>query len=338
MHVSSEACNSNSDNSAALPIYSMQTTKLPLGLCDDIENVNMTFLWGGIKQKKDFILSIGKKFNYREEGGLGIRRIRETSTALLEKIGWRLLKERDSLWAKVLRAKYLVTAQQPWNAQHRGSPYVWKSIVQTNQITRSVYRWKVENGRSIGFSADPWLYDIPLADMVEGRITQDEWGAKVKIYWLDSGKSTIHAIRDCEVPRQLWKESSQDTEIGWFLWKFASRLVGLQHEVGHGQRHGRTQLDNRFLSSFRATQKRQQHQGWSETIMGSGYWVSELMLDGQPRLRQNYRAYGRREKPGSDEECQFQHVWGVSIPASLERSQQECRPDGSFLGAEWGNV
>ena len=61
MHVSSEACNSNSDKSAALPIYSMQTTKLPFGLCDDIENVNLTFLWGGIKQKKDFILSIGKK-------------------------------------------------------------------------------------------------------------------------------------------------------------------------------------------------------------------------------------------------------------------------------------
>ena len=46
------------------------------------------------------------------------------------------------------------------------------------------------------------------------------------------------------------EESIQTREMEWFLCKFASRLGGLQHEVGCGQRHGRTELDYCVLSSF----------------------------------------------------------------------------------------
>ena len=45
---------------AAIPIYSMQTTKLPLGLSDDIEKVNMTFLCGGPEEKKRLLCKLGK--------------------------------------------------------------------------------------------------------------------------------------------------------------------------------------------------------------------------------------------------------------------------------------
>ena len=46
------------------------------------------------------------------------------------------------------------------------------------------------------------------------------------------------------------EESIQTREMEWFLWKFALRLGGLQHEVGRGPRHGRTELDYCVLSSF----------------------------------------------------------------------------------------
>ena len=37
---------------AAIPIYSMEMMKLPLGICDHTDRVNRTFLWGGTEEKR----------------------------------------------------------------------------------------------------------------------------------------------------------------------------------------------------------------------------------------------------------------------------------------------
>jgi len=42
----------------------------------------------------------------KEVGGLGVRRIREFNSALLGKWCWRWLTEKESLWYRVLAAKY----------------------------------------------------------------------------------------------------------------------------------------------------------------------------------------------------------------------------------------
>ena len=42
----------------------------------------------------------------KDEGGLEIKGAHEMNLALMAKLGWRLLKEKGSLWAKVLTSKY----------------------------------------------------------------------------------------------------------------------------------------------------------------------------------------------------------------------------------------
>ena len=42
----------------------------------------------------------------RENGGLGVKRLKEFNISLLGKWVWRLLEERESLWIVVIRAKY----------------------------------------------------------------------------------------------------------------------------------------------------------------------------------------------------------------------------------------
>ena len=37
---------------AAIPVYSMQTAKVPLGVCDEIGKGNRNFLWGGTEAKR----------------------------------------------------------------------------------------------------------------------------------------------------------------------------------------------------------------------------------------------------------------------------------------------
>ena len=60
-------------------------------------------------------------------------------------------------------------------------------VVAASQATEGAYRWRVGNGKLIGFWTDPWIVDIPFVEMLENNITQSEWGAKVRDYWLDSG-------------------------------------------------------------------------------------------------------------------------------------------------------
>ena len=42
----------------------------------------------------------------KEVDGLGVRRIREFNVALLGKWCWRLLEDNDSMWFRVLSARY----------------------------------------------------------------------------------------------------------------------------------------------------------------------------------------------------------------------------------------
>lgn len=41
------------------------------------------------------------------EGGLGIRKFLDVNAANLAKLGWKVLKEVDNLWVRVVTAKYL---------------------------------------------------------------------------------------------------------------------------------------------------------------------------------------------------------------------------------------
>ena len=43
----------------------------------------------------------------KDQGGLGIKKMRTLNFALMEKLAWRLLTENDALWARVVCNKYM---------------------------------------------------------------------------------------------------------------------------------------------------------------------------------------------------------------------------------------
>ena len=43
----------------------------------------------------------------KEHGGLGIKKMQEMNLAFMSKLGWKVLTNKESLWAKTLICKYV---------------------------------------------------------------------------------------------------------------------------------------------------------------------------------------------------------------------------------------
>ncbi|KAJ8447908.1 hypothetical protein Cgig2_012043 [Carnegiea gigantea] len=91
----------------AIHYYSMQSAKLLCSLCDDYDRKPRKFLWGGNVNIGKFILFPGHKSQGdKDAGGLSFKSMRQVHSKFMTKLRWRVLAEKDSLWSRVLRAKY----------------------------------------------------------------------------------------------------------------------------------------------------------------------------------------------------------------------------------------
>jgi hypothetical protein len=120
----------------------------------------------------------------REKGGLGVRRIKEFNCALLGKWVWRILEENESLWCRVLQAKFGQEGGRVSFMEGVGSNW-WRALNQVRSGTGFLdNRWLVENivrrvgdGSQTLFWKDPWLDDCPfdrsfrrLFDLAENKL------------------------------------------------------------------------------------------------------------------------------------------------------------------------
>jgi hypothetical protein len=92
---------------AALPTYVMQTTLLPQGVCNKIEKLMRNFIWGSAEENQSWhSVSWDNICKPKNQGGLGIRRIKHYNQALLMKLAWNIINNPSAMWVKILKAKY----------------------------------------------------------------------------------------------------------------------------------------------------------------------------------------------------------------------------------------
>ena len=91
-----------------IPYYTMQTTPIPTAVCDEIERITRNFIWGGSKEDRHpSLVKWDIVMMPKANGGLGLRKMRQCNMAFLSKLAWRMMGESNSLWAQVLRHKYM---------------------------------------------------------------------------------------------------------------------------------------------------------------------------------------------------------------------------------------
>lgn len=168
-----------------IPYFSMQTMFMPAGIWEAIDKRIRRFIWGGTpEQRKCHLIRWDTVTKPKEAGGLGIRATKEVNLAFMAKLGWRILVDRDSLWVRIMRAKYahgkhgveIMTSKQ-------GGSNAWKGITSAFPLIHEKIRFTVNNGRDTRFWMDSWIQDKPLQDTLGNQNLHVTSNAKVNDLW-----------------------------------------------------------------------------------------------------------------------------------------------------------
>lgn len=84
------------------------------------------------------------------------------NSSMLAKIGWRLIKEPQSLLAQVLKGKYFRDQSFMESSIPASASHGWRSILAGREVLKKGLGWAVGDGDSIQVWNDPWLsFDFP---------------------------------------------------------------------------------------------------------------------------------------------------------------------------------
>ncbi|CAL1393436.1 unnamed protein product [Linum trigynum] len=160
--------------SASIPIYPMQTEMLPMNVCRSLDRINRSFIWGDTEEKKKLHLVPWERLLLpKQSGGLGIRSTREVNLAMLAKGGWRIIKEKETLWTQLVLSKY-GKGQTHLDLLRpvQGSSFTWSSFAKAGNLLRKGCAWNIHRGNRTKFWYDIWLSQVPLQELVTDQIPE----------------------------------------------------------------------------------------------------------------------------------------------------------------------
>jgi hypothetical protein len=142
----------------AIPTFAMGCFDITKELCDQISAMIGKYWWSSQdKENKMHWLRWELLLQPKSEGGLGFRDIHTFSLAMLAKQAWRLVKNLDSLCARMLQAKYFKNGTVLNATSSYGMSYTWGNILKGVQVLKNGIIWRVGNGKDINIWTDTWL-------------------------------------------------------------------------------------------------------------------------------------------------------------------------------------
>ena len=103
--------------------------------------------------------------------------------AFLAKIGWNLCLNDQSLWVKVLKAKYFANDSYLQVEAKNDCSFTWKSILSARQLVENGVAYLIRDGKTAHFWLDTWLGNDPLILKAMGNLTELELSSTVHQYW-----------------------------------------------------------------------------------------------------------------------------------------------------------
>ncbi|QHO00044.1 uncharacterized protein DS421_13g403050 [Arachis hypogaea] len=171
----------------AIPSYVMNVVKLPKSFCKKLEGKIAKFWWAGSgKERGTHWISWKRMTKSKKDGGLGFRNLENQNIAYLAKQAWRLVKNPEVIWAKILKEMYFPDGNF-WEAKAKnGDSWVWRSLVEGKDFIRRNGRWSIGDGSNIDIWKDNWIIE----------------GGSIKNYW----DNRISMVKDLLVEGGGWNE------------------------------------------------------------------------------------------------------------------------------------
>ncbi|GLT29941.1 hypothetical protein SLA2020_047710 [Shorea laevis] len=159
---------------SSIPAYTMQIVLLPHSTCDAIDKMNKNFLWGTeTGNSRPHLVSWEVVCRSKDQGGLGLRAVRDNNRALVAKLGWRILVGDEAPWWKVMRQKYLCSSTFLFAEAGPGSSATRRSIMQCKDVLELGLQWRIGLGDSINFWKDCWTSSSPLTNFIIGPVIME---------------------------------------------------------------------------------------------------------------------------------------------------------------------
>jgi len=123
--------------------------------------------------------------------------MRQLNVAYLMKLGWRLVSEPETLWARVLRDKYS-DGRHVYNleTQQRSCSNAWRGIMEAMKFTKQGLGAAIGDGRKTFFWLHRWLDGLLLTEQAVAVIPTDHLHKFVSDYWHPSSSWKWTQLRD----------------------------------------------------------------------------------------------------------------------------------------------
>ncbi|XP_071712908.1 uncharacterized mitochondrial protein AtMg00310-like [Rutidosis leptorrhynchoides] len=150
-----------------MQIYWCLVFILPNAIIKEIEKLIRGFLWcqGDLKRGKakvrwdDVCLS-------KDEGGLGIKRLKAWNTALMSSLLWRLMTVKHSLWVQWTN-EHKLEGRNIWEIGiDSNASWSWRKLTQIRPLIRKFFVYQVGNGQIAYVWFDSWCNISPLVDII----------------------------------------------------------------------------------------------------------------------------------------------------------------------------
>ena len=124
----------------------------------------------------------------KDQGGLGIINTQIMNECLLVKWIWKIVKESNDTWYKLLEAKYMSDGNF-FNSKYKGTSQFWQGLHKVKHLFKWGTMYTVGDGSLISFWGGIWLGQFPLKSLflelfricedptvlVSDCFTNDEW-------------------------------------------------------------------------------------------------------------------------------------------------------------------
>lgn len=235
---------------STIPSYTMQTTKLPQGLCQRLERHIRNFVWGRCDTvRRPGLVKWDDMCTSKEVGGAGFKKLEQQNRAFIMKVGFAIRSRPELLWVQVLRCKYGWDDLKGPLVMNQRCSLLWRHLLKVWPDVEIGTRWELGDGSRVHFWKDSWVSDVGPLNLVAFRdLSPGELCLSVRHFvttegswnWdLFRGDLWVHILKSiagCPVPKDIDGEAAcfWDREAdGQFSVSSAYDMLGDAETDGH---------------------------------------------------------------------------------------------------------